>query len=144
MAAFITSADAIFVLTIDTLFNAPITLENWSADRAWEAAAIEQVQTRMSIDGKLNAGWVPNPVDMTLNIQPNSLSIPVFEALQTAQATARTPYQLGAEITLPGLKRKYTLTTGYLVTGSVMPAAGRLLEERSFTLRWERVIGLGI
>ncbi|WP_438381473.1 hypothetical protein ABHV46_10805 [Asaia sp. BMEF1] len=142
--SFITSADAIFMLTVQTLFNAPVRLENWSADRAWEAAAIEQVETRMSIDGKLNAGWVPNPVDMTLGIQPNSDSAIMFEGLSTAMAGARTPYILGGEITLPGLGRKYTLVTGYLVSASPLPSAGRMLEERQFTIRWERVYPVGM
>lgn len=144
MAAFITSADAIFVLTIDTLFNAPITLENWSADRAWESQSFVQAETRMSIDAHFNVGYVPNPVDMTLTLQPNSNSVAAFELLQTSQAVNMTPYQLGAEISLPGLKRKYTLTNGFLTGGSMLPSAGRLLEERSFTLQWGRVIGLGI
>ena len=37
---FITSADAVFTLTVKTLFNAPITLENWASNRAWEGQAL--------------------------------------------------------------------------------------------------------
>lgn len=142
--SFITSADSIFTLTVANLFNAPVRLENWSAERFWDAPEFEQVETRMSIDGNLNAGWVPNAIDMPLTFQPNSASVVVFEGIQTAQAGGRTPYILGGTVSIPSLGRKYTLVRGVLISGSALPAAGRLLEERTFNLRWERVYPVAI
>lgn len=140
----ITSADAIFTLTVSNLYNAPITLQNFAADRAWETAEQEMAETEMSIDGYLNAAWVPNPVEQTISLSAGSDSVIVFETIIMAQNTARTVYRLGAEITLTGPGRKYTLTNGVLRSASVMPSAGRTLETRRFQVRWERVTPAGI
>lgn len=144
MSGFITSADAIFTLTVQSLYNAPVTLQNWSADRAWETGEFELAETQMSVDGYLNAGYVPNPVDQTIYLSANSDSVVVFEAIMTGSQTARTVYKLGAEITLNGTSRKYTFVNGVLVRGSPTPSAGRTLEARQFGIRWERVYPAGI
>lgn len=136
MSNFITSADAIFTLTVSSFFSAPITLENWSSDRAWEAAALEMAETQMSVDGKLNAGWVPRPIEQTVSFSAASSSLQYIEDLMLAQQTTRSLYSLGAVITLPATSRKYTLSNGFLVNGSVLPAAGTVLEARPFTFRW--------
>lgn len=144
MADFITSADAVFTITIKTLFNAPIRLENWSANRAWEGQNLRLADTRLSIDGKLNKGAVPAAYDMTLNFSPNSNAWDVFDALQTASRQARTVYELNGELLLKGLNRKYTFVSGCVLDISAVPNGGELLEERSVHIRWEDVLPAGI
>lgn len=143
MAVNLSSADGVFTLTVETLFNAPITLENWGTDRAWEADALDQVETQMSIDGHLNAGFVPRPVDMTLYLSAASSSVVNFEVIMTAQSTSRTIYRLDGELTLPGIGRKYTFSKGVLLSGAPLPDGTRILANRAFRLRWERVIPVG-
>lgn len=140
----ITSADAVFTITIKTLFNTPVTLDNWSTNRAWEGQALRLADTRLSIDGKLNKGFVPSAYDMTLNFSPNSGTWDVFDALQTASRQARTVYELNGELTLKGFNRKYTLVSGCVLELSAVPNGGELLEERSVHIRWENVLPAGI
>ncbi|QEO17854.1 phage tail fiber protein [Acetobacter vaccinii] len=140
----ITAANSIFVITVTSLFNAPVRLENYAADRAWDAPELEMAETAMSIDGYLNAGYVPNPVDQTVSLSPASSSIAVFEAIMSAQTTARSLYRLGGEITLTSTGRKYTMVNGLLRAASVLPAAGRVLETRTFAIRWQSVTPAGI
>lgn len=144
MARNLTSSNGIFTLTFETILNAPITLDQWGTDRAWEADALDQVETQMSIDGYLNAGFVPRPVDMTLYLSAASSSVVTFEAVMTAQATARTIYRMNGELTLPGIERKYTLSNGVLLSGAPLPDGTRILSNRAFKLRWERVFPVGI
>ncbi|MEE8663498.1 MAG: hypothetical protein SOH81_07955 [Acetobacter sp.] len=95
----ITSANSVFVITVTSLLQAPVTLENYAADRAWDAPELEMAETEMSVDGYMNAGWVPNPVDQTISFSAASSSVPVFEAIMAAQQTARSLYRLAGEIT---------------------------------------------
>ncbi|GBQ90917.1 phage tail fiber protein [Gluconobacter albidus] len=144
MSGIITSADGIFVLTVTALWNAPLVLENWATDRAWETEAVEMAEFRMSIDGKLNKGFVPRPITQSLNFSAGSSSLPYFEALITGQRKGRQIYTLGAELTLPSLGRKYTFINGGLGTGSVAPNGGGVLEDRAFSITWEDVFPAGI
>ncbi|WP_308718997.1 phage tail fiber protein [Komagataeibacter xylinus] len=140
----ITAANSIFVITVTSLLNAPVRLENYAADRAWDAPELEMAETEMSIDGYLNAGWVPNPVDQTVSLSAASSSVPVFEAIIAAQQTARSLYRIGGEITLTSTGRKYTMVNGLLRAASVLPAAGRVLETRTFAIRWQSVTAAGV
>ena len=137
---FITSADAVFTLTVKTLFNAPVKLENWSTNRAWEGQALRLADTRLSIDGKLNKGFVPSAYDMTLHFSPNSNTWNIFDAIQMATRQARTVYELNGELHLPGLNRKYTFVSGCIVEMAAVPNGGELLDERSVHIRWENVL----
>lgn len=61
MSTLVTSADAVFTLTVKTLFNAPITLENWATNHGWSSSQkLKLATTSLSIDGKLNKGFVPS------------------------------------------------------------------------------------
>lgn len=141
---FITSADGVLVITAKDLFNAPIEMENWETDRAWETQDREIAESRMSVDGKLNVGYVPSPIDMSLRFSPNSQSIAIFEAIQTASEQMRRPFILNAELTLPGLQRKYTFSNGHLRSLTPVPGGARTLEGRSFALRWEAIYPAGL
>lgn len=140
----ITSADAVFVLTVQTLFNAPLTLENWAANRAWETQSLKLADTRMSIDGKLNRGYVPSAFDMTLHFSPNSKTYVLFDTIATASRQGETVYTLNGEISLKGLGRKYTLINGALMEYSALPSGGEMLEDVTAHIRWENVLPAGL
>ncbi|NHN82206.1 hypothetical protein GOB88_12270 [Acetobacter lovaniensis] len=144
MALDISAANAIFTITVPGLYNAPVTLKNFSTDRAWDVAEQNCAHTQMSIDGYLNAGFVPEPVEQSITLSAASESVIVFEAIMTAQQTARTLYRLGAEITLTGTGRKYTLVNGVLHGVSPMPSAGRLLADRHFAVSWQAIYPAGL
>ena len=140
----LTSANAIIALTVANLFPAPVTLDHFGADRAFETEAIETAETVMTIDGHLAAGYVPNPVNQTFTLLPGSSGIFVIETLVLAQQTAKTIYRLGGTIVLPGISRQYSMNNGVLMSSNPIPNAGRILEARTFTVRWESVVGTPI
>ncbi|MBO1326049.1 hypothetical protein K2X14_10215 [Acetobacter sp. TBRC 12305] len=144
MALDITAANAIFTITVPGLYNAPVTLQNFATDRAWETAEQICSESEMSIDGYLNAGWVPSPVDQAIVLSASSDSVLVFEAILAAQQTARALYRLGAEVTLQSTGRKYTLVNGVLHALAAMPSAGRVLQDRRFSVRWQAVYPAGV
>ncbi|KXV59182.1 hypothetical protein AD947_04635 [Acetobacter tropicalis] len=140
----ITAANSVFTITVPGLYNAPITLQNYAADRAFETEARELAETAMSIDGYLNAGWVPNPVTQTIALAASSESALVFEAIVMAQDSRRGLYRMGAEIQIPAIGRKYTMVRGLLRSIVSIPGAGRVLEARNFEITWERVLPAAI
>ncbi|GAL97846.1 hypothetical protein AA0312_0714 [Acetobacter tropicalis NRIC 0312] len=140
----ITAANSVFTITVPGLYNAPITLQNYAADRAFETEARELAETVMSIDGYLNAGWVPNPVTQTIALAASSESALVFEAIVMAQDSRRGLYRMGAEIQIPAIGRKYTMVRGLLRSIVSIPGAGRVLEARNFEITWERVLPAAI
>lgn len=136
----ISDANSVFTITVSSLFNAPVTLSNYSADRAFEVEQRELVETQMSVDGYLSAGWVPQPVRQSVSLAASSDSCLVFESIVTAQDVARTIYRIGGEIKLPSVGRRYTLLRGVLRAASPLPGAGRVLDARRFDILWERVL----
>lgn len=140
----ITSANSVYTLTISSLFDAPIVLENWGSDRGWEQEALEMLESQMSIDAHLNFGWVPRPVSQTLTFSASSASLAYMEAILEEQTLTKTPVSLGAELTIPATSRKYTFTNGAMMTGSVAPNGGTVLEARAFTFLWGQVFPAGI
>ncbi|GAN70674.1 phage tail fiber protein [Acetobacter syzygii] len=144
MALDISAANAIFTITVPGLYNAPVTLKNFATDHAWDVGAQHCAQTQMSIDGYLNAGFVPEPVDQTIVLSAASESVLVFEAIMTAQQTARTLYRLGGEITLTSTGRKYTMVNGVLQAMAPMPGAGRMLGDRHFSILWQAIYPAGL
>lgn len=139
----ISSADAVFVLTVQQLFNAPVILENWAAGKGWDTQALRLADTRMSMDGKLNRGFVPAPLDMTLHLSPNSPSAILFDSVATAARQGQTVYALNGEISLKGLGKKYTLTNGVLVEYSAVPNASEMLDDVTVHIRWENILPAG-
>lgn len=139
MSKSITSANAIFTMTIDTVAPVAFVLENWSVDSAWETEAYAQLETRMSMDGYLNVGFVWRSVNMTLTLQPGSSSIDVFRQLQTGQMAATKEYRIGGTLHLPSINQKFTLTNGVMKSGSILPNGGETLAEQAFNFEWERV-----
>lgn len=130
-------------MTIETIASVPFTLENWAVDGAWEAENLEQVVTRMSMDGKLNAGFVWRAPTTTLTFQPGSASVSVFQDLQLGQSGGNV-YRLGGTLFLPSLQKRFTFEGGVMTAGSFMPNGGETLAEQAFTIEWERVYPVAI
>lgn len=144
MTTFFTSADGTFTLTFSAVFNAPCVLENWGTDRAFEQEAVEMAESRMSIDGKLNRGFVVRQVTQTITLSSLSSSVPVLEAIIAYQRQQRTLVSVGAELILPSLKRRYTFVNGCLTSGSIAPTVAATVEDRTFTFSWEDIKPIGI
>lgn len=144
MSGDITSANSIFVITVAGLLNAPLTLQNYAADRAWETAERELAETQGSVDGFLNAGWIYNPVDQTVSLSSASTSCTVFETVIAAQDLSKTIFRLGCTITLTSTGRKYTGVNGVLRSANQVPSAGRTLDTRTFAIRWQSMSPAGI
>lgn len=137
--ATITSANSVLMLGVNGLFNVPVQIQGYAVDDAFTIGDVDMAETMMGVDGKLSAGWIPMQKALDIMLQADSASNNFFDALIAAESTTREKYKLNGSILLPGTGMLYVLTTGYLKTGSVMPAAKKVLQPRKFTIEFEEI-----
>lgn len=135
----ITSADAVFILSSADVLPAAVQLEGYAADAAFATEQADTAEVVLGVDGKMSAGWVPRMYTQTISLQADSPSIPVFDAIATAQDAAKTVFRLNGVITLPGVGMSYTLSRGVLTRYKPMSDAKRTLAPVEFQITWESV-----
>jgi hypothetical protein len=132
----ITSASAVVMLSIDTVFPTPQRLEQFAVDEAFDTEQIELAETQLGVDGLSSSGWVPRLTTQTYSFMASSISVRIFEDWIAAQDLIKEIYYANATISIPAIKRKYSLRQGTLTRGSAMPNARRVLQARQFTIVW--------
>jgi len=135
----ITSANSSFALVVAGLYPAPVAMMNYAVDDAFATEAVDYAETQMGVDGKMTAGYTPNPVPMTVSFQADSPSADIFKEILQASETARDVYWLSATITLPSTGEVFTFSRGVLTKGKKMPDAKKVLQPLQFSITWERV-----
>lgn len=137
--ASITSANSTFALAITNLYPSPQIIQGYAADDAFALEAIDLAETIMGIDGFLSAGYVHNPVPMTITLMPDSPSVVIFDTWISTTQTTKEVYRCSASILLPGTGKKYTLQNGVLVNGKIMPDAKKTLQSMPYRIMWQAV-----
>lgn len=135
----ITSADAEFFLTVEDLFPSPQRIQGFMADRMFQSSGVDTGEFIMGADGHLSAGYVFNTRSLTVSIMPDSPSNTLFEQIDATQRSGKRLLLLQGVIILKGVKRKYTLSNGYLQNYVPVIGAAKVLEGRPFGLLWESI-----
>lgn len=144
MAGTITSANASFQISVANLFDTPITLQNWTADRAWETDAVDIAELQLSVDGFLSAGYIPYLIPQSVMFMPSSPSIPLFEQWIATESSNQEKLIATGILSIPSVGTKYNFTQGYLVNITPTPSAAKVLGSRTFRLTWAAVSGAPI
>jgi hypothetical protein len=142
--ATITSANSVLTLVIPKLFPVPQTIQGFAADDAFMADAVDMAEVVMGVDGKLSAGFVFNPVKMTITIMPTSPSMAFFETWINTQKAQREVYPADGVIMMRSIGRTYALKNGYLTSAKQMPDNKKLLSPMPFSITWELVTGAAL
>ena len=140
----ITSANSVFMVAVPDLFPVPVKLQGYSADDAFMADAVVVAEALMGVDGKLSAGYVPNPTIITVTLQADSPSIALFETVVQAMQAARDTYAVSATIAVPGISRAFACTKGFLTEYKPMPDAKKLLQPVTYKITFESVTASAI
>lgn len=133
----ITSANSVVTLTVPGLFNAPVQLSGYSADRAWNTNAQDLTEDQIGVDGRKTSGYVFTLVEQTFTLQADSPSKAIFKAIQTAMQTAREIYYISGEISLPATGEVFIGTRGTLKSVKPLPDGGKVLQPMDFVINWE-------
>lgn len=135
----ITSSNSVFTLVVAGLFPSPVQLQGYSSDRAFMTEAIDLAEVQMGVDGRMTAGFTPNPTKQTVTLQADSPSKDIFTALIQAMKTAREVYYISGSIALPSTGESFTLTRGILTNAKQIPDAQKVLQPLDFVITWESV-----
>lgn len=135
----LTAANAVLMLGVTGLYDVPRRMQGFSADDVTDLDALTVGESSMGVDGRLSAGFVFNPVNQNITLQADSESADFFENWQQAERTAREKYVAFGTILVKATGRRYTLTRGFLMNASLMPAIRKTLQPRRFSLTWENV-----
>lgn len=137
----ITSANSSFAIVIPGVYSAPQRVQGYATDDAFLVEAIEKVETRIGIDGKLSAGYIFNPYKQSVTLQGDSASFDLFNNWQLAQDAVREVIACSATIVHPAIGYRYALTNGYLSKFKPMPDAKKTLQTIQFEITWEKIVG---
>lgn len=135
----ITSANAVITISVTGIFSTPFQLQGFSADNIYDTPETELVQTAMGVDGRLSGGFVFNPLDQSFSVQADSETNDFFETWASRMNTRKDVYVAEGNTRLISVGKSYTMKRGFLVNAHQMPSAGRILQPRRYTIRWERV-----
>lgn len=135
----ITSANSVFTLVIPGLFPAPVQLRGYATDKAFTTEALDLAEVQMGVDGRMTAGFTPNPTKQTITLQADSPSRDIFSVLIQAMKTAREVYYMSGSIALPSTGESFTLTRGILTNTKQIPDAQKVLQPMDFSISWESV-----
>ena len=135
----ITSANSVFTLVVAGLFPAPVQLRGYASDKAFTTEAVDLAEVQMGVDGRMTAGFVPNPVKQTITLQADSPSKDIFTAVIQAMKTAREVFYISGSISLPSTGESFTLTRGILTNAKQIPDAQKVLQPVDYVITWERI-----
>ena len=135
----ITSANSVFTLVVAGLFPAPVQLRGYASDKAFTTEAVDLAEVQMGVDGRMTAGFVPNPVKQTITLQADSPSKDIFTAMIQAMKTAREVFYISGSIALPSTGESFTLTRGILTNAKQIPDAQKVLQPVDYVIAWESV-----
>ena len=135
----ITSANSVFTIVIAGLFPTPVQLQGYASDKAFTTEALDMAEVQMGVDGRMTAGFVPNPTKQTITLQADSPSKDIFTALIQATKTAQEVFYISGTIALPSTGESFTLTRGILTNAKQIPDAQKVLQPVDYVITWESV-----
>jgi len=135
----LTAANVAITFTVPGLFDTPFSLQGFATDDIFDTDDVENSELKMGIDGVLSAGWVPKEVVQKFTMQANSPTLDRINQWFEAERTGQEKLPCSGSATIPGIKKKFAMTNGYLTKMKPMPGAKKTLEPVPFTITWESV-----
>lgn len=127
MTATLTVANSSIVLTVEGLYPNGVPLTGYAADNVFEAAAVENGEFSMGIDGNYSAGYVFNPIPFTLTFQADSPSVQVLQEIWQREQSIRDKLRTGLTVALPSANLRYVLRNGFMQSYQA-PSGQRILQ----------------
>lgn len=133
----ITSANSVLTLVVAGLFPAPVQLRGYATDKAFAMEALQMAEVQMGVDGRMTAGYTPNPSVQQITLQADSPSKSFFNAVIGAMKTSREVYWFSGTLSLPSTGEVFTLTRGVLTKGKQIPDGQKVLQPMDYEITWE-------
>lgn len=133
----ITSANAVFTISVPTLLPVPQQLQGFAADDIFDADDVDAGDIVMGADGILSGGMVFAPKPMNIALQADSPSIAFFDAWYNGEQAAIAKFTAQATVTFTSIGTSYSLITGFLSRYKPMADAKKILQPRKFRIVWQ-------
>lgn len=127
----ITAANSVVLFRCKGLYDSWIQLEGAQSDAFVTFADVTMAQTRMGVDGKQAAGWIPHETPTTVSLEANSRSISVMDNVRNDQNQNMEVRLCEFQVSYPSVKRVQNLS-GYMVTGSGGTGIAQLLNGSTY------------
>lgn len=134
--ATITSASAVFMLSIASVYPTPQQLQGFGTDDAFLTDVVDASEVQIGVDGGSAAGWIPRAPKQTIRFLASSPSITIFENWIVAQDAIQDILYASATILQPAISKKYALNQGSLMRVSTMADVRKVLANREFEIMW--------
>ncbi len=138
--ATLTVANSVFTLSCPDLDIAPVQIQGFATDDAFDTTAVKPVETIIGVDGRMSKGFVAFTVPFKFMLQADSPSILIMDAIQEAQEIKQEAFTLYASIVAPGLGKLWTFSNGGLTGYKKTPQAKKLMGPLDYEITWEKVI----
>lgn len=137
----ITSANAVFLLSVPDVFSTPQILQGFATDDSFATEAVNVAETMKGVDGIMSYGFMPFITPMSISFQADSPSITAtMETWISAQIATRQIYAANATITLPALGKTYQMVNGVLVNITPIPPGKKVLQPQTYHIHWDQWI----
>lgn len=136
----ITSANAsVSMLSV----SGNIDFEGYSADDIFTADSVDFAETRIGVDGKMSAGYIPQIKTNTFNFEASSKTIPKLLNLYAISEATRSPIFVTMIVIIPAVGKKY-ICEGVMKGTKPMFDAKKTLEPMPVKFDFESVIPMAI
>lgn len=134
----ITSSNSTYVLSVPQVFAAPVQLQGYATDDAFSTPEVDVAETFVGVDGRFSAGLMPYLIKQNIVFQADSPSIALLETWLAAMAAANnTAYFATGTISLPSLKKTYSLGPGILSRITPITQAKKVLQPVTYEITWQ-------
>ncbi len=136
----ITSSNAQILLSVPDLFPTPQQLQQFAADDIYGTEPVQAGETMMGVDGHLTAGFTFVPTVQRYALMADSPSHFFFDQIYAQEKAQQTKFPINGVILLISVGTKFTMTRGFLTTYQPLPDAKKVLQPRTHSITWERVL----
>ncbi|MCM1130049.1 MAG: hypothetical protein NC323_09280 [Oxalobacter formigenes] len=135
----ITSANSILTLAVEGLY-AGVRIQGFSTDLAFDMEPQQIAETRMGVDAKMSAGFVPQIFPMNIQLQADSDSIEVFDTIYLYAQSRREIVWITGTLEIPATRRSFAFSDGVLKNYAPFASHQRVQEPQRFTIDWGVVL----
>lgn len=141
----ITSANSEMILIVNGLFPIGVPIEMFSLNGGIATDSVAVAETRMSLDGHMVAGYIPQPINVAFSLEPASPSYSALCELFRATQRKRGFYECSITLSCPDLNggSVFQFTEGVLISGTILPPHRQLMEPTNWNFRFEKMRMIG-
>jgi hypothetical protein len=138
----ITSSTAVFLLSVASVFPAPVQLQGFGPDEAFDTEQVDVAVTQLGVDGTGVSGYVPREVTQTITFLASSPSVILFQQWMASQDVIQDVLYATGSIRIPSLGLKYDMPQGTLRRFQSAPDARRVMMPVRYSIVWQPQPGI--